>query len=185
MEHDNQQVVTSGFRCLKLVVSNYIDRLSQQNFVVVLNAIHMYAKNTVGNINNNLTAIALFQNVADFTAKTLKNNDQNKRKKLKTWKILFERIENLGYDHRAEVRRTNILTAENIIMTHGVHFEMESAWAVVLTFMPRLLDHAYKKYSGNITGEERKSFGFAEDKKAITKTFNEASVVKAMQEKDK
>ena len=69
LEHESDSVVAGGFRCLKLVVSNYINRLSQSNFVTILNAIHMYASNNGGNINNNLIAIGMFQNVADYTAK--------------------------------------------------------------------------------------------------------------------
>ena len=53
------------------MVSNYINRLSQQNFVTILNAIHMYASNSGSNINNNLIAIGMFQNVADYAAKQL------------------------------------------------------------------------------------------------------------------
>lgn len=40
LEFENEQTTASGFRCLKLVVNNFIDRLSQDNFVTVLNAIH-------------------------------------------------------------------------------------------------------------------------------------------------
>jgi hypothetical protein len=71
LEHESDSVVAGGFRCLKLVVSNYINRLSQSNFVTILNAIHMYASNNGGNINNNLIAIGMFQNVADYTAKQI------------------------------------------------------------------------------------------------------------------
>jgi hypothetical protein len=75
IENEGEQVVQCGFRCLKLIVSNYISMLSQQNFITLLNAIHMYgANNTVDNINNNLTAIGLFQNVADFTSQQLQSN---------------------------------------------------------------------------------------------------------------
>ena len=71
MEHESDTVVAGGFRCLKLVVSNFINRLSQSNFVTVLNAIHMYASNSGSNINNNLIAIGMFQNVADYVAKQI------------------------------------------------------------------------------------------------------------------
>lgn len=71
LEHESDAVVAGGFRCLKLVVSNYINRLSQANFVTILNAIHMYANNPGSNINNNLIAIGMFQNVADYTAKQI------------------------------------------------------------------------------------------------------------------
>lgn len=39
---------------------------------------------------------------------------------------MFERIKSLGQDHRAEVRRANIHTLENIVMTHGVTFQSET-----------------------------------------------------------
>jgi hypothetical protein len=69
IEDEGDQIVACGFRCLKLIVSNYINMLSQANFITLLNAIHMYAANTTAdNINNNLTAIGLFQNVADYTS---------------------------------------------------------------------------------------------------------------------
>lgn len=38
------------------------------------------------------------------------------------WSILLSRIQSLGEDHRAEVRRTNISTLENIVMRHGLTF---------------------------------------------------------------
>ena len=71
LEHESDSVVAGGFRCLKLVVSNFINRLSQSNFVTILNAIHMYASNSGSNINNNLIAIGMFQNVADYAAKQI------------------------------------------------------------------------------------------------------------------
>lgn len=59
-EHEQEQVVATGFRCLKLIVSNYIDKLSQDNFITILQAIHKYAGSDGENINNNLTAIGMF-----------------------------------------------------------------------------------------------------------------------------
>jgi hypothetical protein len=50
-------------------VSNYIDKLSQENFITILHAIHKYASSEGDNINNNLTAVGMFQNIADYTAK--------------------------------------------------------------------------------------------------------------------
>ena len=92
------------------------------------------ANNTVDNINNNLTAIGLFQNVADFTSQTLatKSTQNSPREDASVsssvyrseqiWSILFTRIQSLGEDHRAEVRRTNVHTLENIVMRHGEKF---------------------------------------------------------------
>jgi hypothetical protein len=66
---ENDQVVATGFRCLKLIVNHYIDKLSQENFITILHAIYKYASNDGENINNNLTAVGMFQNIADYTAK--------------------------------------------------------------------------------------------------------------------
>ena len=97
----------------------------------------MYASNTGNNINNNLIAIGMFQNVADYTAKQIKSHDdvaQNLDRQLsihsslqtinyeQIWEILFERIQSLGSNNRAEVRKTAVITLENIIMTHGASF---------------------------------------------------------------
>jgi len=58
-ESDQDSVVSTGFRCLKLIVSNYIDKLTQENFLTILQAIHRYASGDSDNINNNLTAIGM------------------------------------------------------------------------------------------------------------------------------
>lgn len=50
--------------------------------------------------------------------------------------MVFERIRDLGQDHRAEVRRANIHTLDNIVMTHGATFMTEEdeddVWPFVL-----------------------------------------------------
>jgi hypothetical protein len=126
-------VTSCGFRCLKLIVSNYISKLSLPNFKTVLNAIHLYASNRGDNINNNLIAISMFQNVADFIARQIKSEAYSFKH---TWLVVFERIKNLGQDHRAEVRRANIHTLDNIVMTHGATFmtedEEDDVWPFVL-----------------------------------------------------
>lgn len=62
-------MIGTGFRCLKLIVSNYIEKLSQENFITILHAINKYATSDCDNINNNLTAIGMLMNIADYTAK--------------------------------------------------------------------------------------------------------------------
>ena len=52
-------------------MSNYIDKLSQENFITILHAIDKYASGDGDNINNNLTAVGMLQNIADFTAKSV------------------------------------------------------------------------------------------------------------------
>ena len=52
-------------------MSNYIDKLTQDNFITVLHAVHKYASNDSDNINNNLTAVGMFHNIADYTAKQI------------------------------------------------------------------------------------------------------------------
>ena len=66
---DGDQIVSTGFKCLKLTVNHYIDKLSQENFITILHAIHKYASHDGENINNNLTAVGMFQNIAVYTAK--------------------------------------------------------------------------------------------------------------------
>lgn len=65
-------MTTCGFRCLKLIVGNQISKLSIENFRTVLNAIHLYASNRGDNINNNLIAISMFQNVADYISRQIR-----------------------------------------------------------------------------------------------------------------
>jgi hypothetical protein len=66
---ESDQIVATGFKCLKLIVNHYIDKLSQDNFFTILHAIYKYACNEGENINNNLTAVGMLQNIADYTAK--------------------------------------------------------------------------------------------------------------------
>ena len=46
--------------------------MGQQNFIGILNCIKRYAEQENENINSNLTAIGMFMNVADYTAKISK-----------------------------------------------------------------------------------------------------------------
>lgn len=127
---DNDQVIASGFRCLKLIVNHYIDKLSQENFITILGAIHKYASNDGENINNNLTAINMFQNIADYTAKlTIREGSQVNT--LRIWSMLFDKIQELGTDYRTELRNTNIRTMEQILMTHGPLLSAE-VWTSLL-----------------------------------------------------
>jgi hypothetical protein len=83
-----------------------------------LGAIHKYASNDGENINNNLTAINMLQNIADYTAKlTIREGSQVNT--LRIWSMLFDKIQELGTDYRTELRNTNIRTMEQILMTHG------------------------------------------------------------------
>ena len=68
----NQLVVSNGFKCLKLIINNYIQQLGQENFVSIFNCIQRFAQSDNENINSNLTAIGMFMNVADYTAKLTK-----------------------------------------------------------------------------------------------------------------
>jgi hypothetical protein len=67
--------------------------LSLPNFRTVLNAIHLYASSKGDNINNNLIAISMFQNVADYIARQIKAEVFTFKN---TWLVVFERIKNLG-----------------------------------------------------------------------------------------
>ena len=56
---DHDQVIQGGFKCLKLIISNYIDKLTQENFLTIIQAIYKYASYEGDNINNNLTSIGM------------------------------------------------------------------------------------------------------------------------------
>lgn len=56
---ENEEILSTGFKCLQLIVSNYIDKLSQENFITILHAIHKYASNDGDNINNNLISVGM------------------------------------------------------------------------------------------------------------------------------
>lgn len=130
-------MTSCGFKCLKLIVSNYITKLSLANFRTVLNAIHLYANNKGENINNNLIAIGMFQNVADYIARQIKSEAGQFKE---TWLVLFERLKSLGTDNRAEVRRANTHTIDNIVMTHAATFSDSTADAGEDTVWPFVLD---------------------------------------------
>lgn len=57
---DNDQILSTGFKCLRLIVNHYIDKLTQDNFITMLHAIHKYASNDGDNINNNLIAVGMY-----------------------------------------------------------------------------------------------------------------------------
>jgi hypothetical protein len=112
-------------------VNNYIDKLSQENFITILNAIYKYASNDGENINNNLTAVGMFQNIADYTAKLTLKELTKPINTLRIWTILFERVQELGGDFRNELRKANIYTLENILMTHGPLLSTD-VWSALL-----------------------------------------------------
>lgn len=87
---DSDQIAATGFKCLKLIVNHYIDKLSQENFTTILHAIHKYASHDGENINNNLTAVGMFQNIADYTAKLGLKDADNSFSTQRIWTILFQ-----------------------------------------------------------------------------------------------
>lgn len=94
---ENEYVVQTGFRCLKLIINHYIDKLSQDNFITILHAIHKYASSEGENINNNLTAVGMLQNIADYTAKLtqkelIAQTPTDAFNTQRIWSILFEKI---------------------------------------------------------------------------------------------
>ena len=70
----------------------------------------------------------------------------------KIWEILFERIQSLGSNKRAEVRKTTVHTLENIVMTHGASLQLGQIWPKVLNdtvlgMLKKCVDH-YSSSSG-------------------------------------
>ena len=52
----------------------------------------------------------MFSNVADYISKHFKFEGEEEGVSTKIWSQLFEKIQEMNNDHRAEFRRTNILT---------------------------------------------------------------------------
>ena len=62
------------------------------------------------------------------------------------WNILFEKCLELGMDYRQEIRRANIFTLENILMTHGQLLE-EQVWKEMLkTSLLQMLRNSLEMY---------------------------------------
>jgi hypothetical protein len=98
----------------------------------------------------------------------------------------------LGQDHRAEVRRANIHTLENIVMTHGATFQSETdeddgVWSFVfedvVLGMLQLSIEMFSKSSkfDNSAVQSCQTPQFSQQKKI---NFEEASVVKALKQYD-
>lgn len=71
-----QQVVQYGFKCLKLIINNYIQLLGQENFVSIFECIQIFAQQDNENINSNLIAVGMFMNVADYNAKLIRSSQR-------------------------------------------------------------------------------------------------------------
>ena len=69
-----QQVVQHGFKCLKLIINNYIYLLGQENFISIFKCIQIFAQQDNENINSSLIAVGMFMNVADYNAKVTRSS---------------------------------------------------------------------------------------------------------------
>jgi hypothetical protein len=134
-------VYQNGFKCLKIIINNYIQELGQENFIEMFNCIQMYAQSNTDNINSNLIAIGMFMNVADYVANLTKqlnpeaekqrNSDISVRKTSidikKIWSSMFDKMQQVAKENKAEIRRSIIQIFENIIINHGSIFP-EEVW---------------------------------------------------------
>lgn len=132
----SSQAFQNGFKCLKLIILNYIQNLGQQNFVSIFNCIQLFAQADTENINQNLTAIGLFMNVADYTAKlTQELQSENRTSDISVtkqgidvsqiWNEMFAKIKLISLEFKAELRRSIVQIFENIIVIHGGSFSEE------------------------------------------------------------
>lgn len=62
-------LVQNGFKCLKLIINNYMQQLGQSNYSSLFDCIQIYSQAKTENINSNLTAIGMFMSIADYLAK--------------------------------------------------------------------------------------------------------------------
>jgi len=150
-EIENDQIIAHGFKCLKLIVSTYIEKLSQENFIVIINAIQKYASYSGDNINNSLTAVGMFWNIADYVAKGFSEQSSEFNAE-RIWNVLVERIQELNSDPRVEVRRANIHTFENILVTHGAKLS-KSVWTQILKcVLLGMFQHSSEMYQATRNG---------------------------------
>jgi DNA topoisomerase VI subunit B len=92
----------------------------------------MYALNDSENVNSNLIAIGMYMNVADYTAKLTKEQEESRksdnsvrRKNINVsqiWQDMFGKMACIAKEPKAEIRRSLIQIMENVIVHHGSIF---------------------------------------------------------------
>ena len=99
-EHENG--IKQGFKNLKLVISDYITRMSQANIIVIIDIIYNLADNKINNLNNRLSSVGMFWNISDQISKNYKQGFNN-------------------MDEDSDLNSSNSLNAGNISNTNVYH----------------------------------------------------------------
>lgn len=123
-------------------------------------------------------------NVADYTAKLTRDTYgrtsevSNSSKKINTdyiWQNLFQRMQSIGREYKAEIRRSLIQTLENIIINHGLIFSGD-VWTLLLEkiLVPMLKHSSEMFHKSRVSGDhERRKMA-----------FDDEGVMKALKEND-
>ena len=144
--------IKQGFKNLKLVISDYITRMSQANIIVIIDIIYNLAENEKNNLNNRLSSVGMFWNISDQISKNFKqgftsmdedsdynsNNSMNAGNISNTnvdhtalWKCIFKKLHRLESCEQVEVRKHTLKILENIFMKHGASIS-PSLWIEVI-----------------------------------------------------
>lgn len=100
----DKDCVDQGFKNLKLIVGDYVTRMSEDNIVLIIDTIFEFANNPTNKINNRLTAAGMFWNISDQVSKNYKQG--------------FNR----SVSEDSDLTPSNILNPGNILSNHVDHF---------------------------------------------------------------
>lgn len=140
---ENSDCVQNSFKLSKLIISDYITRMSQTNIVLIIDTIYELADNHSNSISNRITAAGMFWNIAEQISKNFKSSfansfqadefeNSNSNNSMVTgsisnmvvdhnalWKWIFERLHALGTWSQVEVTKHVLINLENIFMKLG------------------------------------------------------------------
>lgn len=140
---DNSDCVQNSFKLCKLIISDYIIRMSQSNIILIIDTIYELADNQSNSISNRITAAGMFWNIAEQISKNFKssfansfqaddydNSNSNNSMNIGSisnmivdhnalWKWIFERLHALGTCSQVEVTKHVLINLENIFMKLG------------------------------------------------------------------
>lgn len=131
----SENMIRSGFRCLQLIISDFLQFLSVSSLKLCIDDVSRYGKQNI-DLNISLTAIGLLWSVSDFTFQNWKKfgssstpsltkdehtdiDDDSSSDPFSLWILLFSNIGELCVDERPSVRKSAGQTLFQTISTHG------------------------------------------------------------------
>lgn len=103
---DNSDCVQNSFKLCKLIISDYIIRMSQSNIILIIDTIYELADNQSNSISNRITAAGMFWNIAEQISKNFKSSFANS----------FQADD---YDNSNSNNSMNIGSISNMIVDHN------------------------------------------------------------------